>query len=90
MIQKVTIIGIMIMLTMIFSTSTLQSDFPVLKGPYLGQKPPGDVPELFAPGSYPVFTWNTAVPYSHPMATNSFGPGKLTSVLHQELSLSCI
>jgi hypothetical protein len=24
--------------------------FPVLKGPYLGQKPPGMVPEIFAPG----------------------------------------
>ncbi len=48
--QKVTIIGIMIMLGMIFSNCTQQSDFPVLRGPYLGQKPPGDVPELFAPG----------------------------------------
>lgn len=25
-------------------------DIPVLKGPYLGQKPPGKTPELFAPG----------------------------------------
>ena len=25
-------------------------DFPVLKGPYLGQKLPGETPELFAPG----------------------------------------
>ncbi len=25
-------------------------DFPVLKGPYLGQKPPGVTPEVFAPG----------------------------------------
>ncbi|HVP57427.1 MAG TPA: hypothetical protein VMU02_04975 [bacterium] len=24
--------------------------FPVLKGPYLGQKPPGNTPEVFAPG----------------------------------------
>ena len=28
----------------------LQKDFPILKGPYLGQKPPGTTPELFAPG----------------------------------------
>ena len=48
--QKVAIIGIMIMLTMIFNTCTRQSDFPVLKGPYLGQNPPGDIPEMFAPG----------------------------------------
>ncbi len=26
------------------------SDFPELKGPWLGQKPPGKTPELFAPG----------------------------------------
>ena len=27
-----------------------KSDFPVLKGPYLGQKPPGLIPVIFAPG----------------------------------------
>ena len=27
-----------------------QDDFPILKGPYLGQKPPGMTPEVFAPG----------------------------------------
>lgn len=27
-----------------------QDDFPVLKGPYLGQKQPGKIPELFGPG----------------------------------------
>ena len=27
-----------------------QDDFPVLKGPYLGQTPPGMTPEIFAPG----------------------------------------
>lgn len=27
-----------------------QNDFPVLEGPYLGQKPPGMTPEIFAPG----------------------------------------
>jgi len=26
------------------------SDFPILTGPYLGQKPPGKIPEIFAPG----------------------------------------
>lgn len=29
---------------------TVQNDFPVLKGPYLGQTPPGKIPELFASG----------------------------------------
>jgi len=27
-----------------------KDDWPVLKGPYLGQKPPGKTPEIFAPG----------------------------------------
>ena len=27
-----------------------QGEFPVMKGPYLGQKPPGMTPEIFAPG----------------------------------------
>ena len=27
-----------------------QDDFPVLEGPYFGQKPPGLIPEIFAPG----------------------------------------
>jgi hypothetical protein len=27
-----------------------QKPFPILRGPYLGQKPPGMIPELFAPG----------------------------------------
>ena len=32
------------------SLFTKQSDFSKLTGPYLGQKPPGTIPELFAPG----------------------------------------
>lgn len=27
-----------------------QDDFPIIKGPYLGQEPPGLIPEVFAPG----------------------------------------
>ncbi len=36
----------------VFVSNSLHSskEFPVLKGPYLGQKPPGLKPELFAPG----------------------------------------
>jgi hypothetical protein len=29
---------------------THEDDFPVFSGPYLGQKPPGKTPEIFAPG----------------------------------------
>jgi|GEM_PF-1399789 len=28
----------------------VKEKFPVLKGPYLGQKPPGEIPKMFAPG----------------------------------------
>ena len=38
------------LLALIFIQCTEQSDFPVLKGPYLGQQPPGITPEIFAPG----------------------------------------
>jgi len=31
-------------------SADLKKDFPKLSGPYLGQKPPGMTPELFAPG----------------------------------------
>ena len=48
--QKATIFGIIIMLVTILSNCTRQSDFPVLEGPYLGQKPPGMKPEIFAEG----------------------------------------
>ena len=36
---------------LIFSSKSYgQDEFPVLEGPYLGQKPPGQIPEAFAPG----------------------------------------
>ncbi len=38
---------------LLFTAMTInaqQTDFPKLTGPYLGQKPPGIVPEIFAPG----------------------------------------
>jgi len=34
----------------ISKTQEKSDDFPVLKGPYLGQKPPGMTQEVFAPG----------------------------------------
>ena len=37
-------------ISLIFDNCSRQDDFPILKGPYLGQKPPGLVPEVFAPG----------------------------------------
>jgi len=46
--KKVILISCMLVTTM--STSAQQTDFPKLSGPYLGQKPPGMTPEIFAPG----------------------------------------
>ena len=35
-----------------FTSAICQENFPVLKGPYLGQNPPGMTPEIFAPGIF--------------------------------------
>jgi hypothetical protein len=37
-------------LVIIFNNCAPKSDFPLLKGPYLGQNPPGTTPVVFAPG----------------------------------------
>ena len=41
--------GILLSMIFVFGNSIQQDDFPVLKGPYLGQKPPGIKAELFVP-----------------------------------------
>lgn len=45
-------ISIALLLSILTMSSKIysQDEFPVLKGPYLGQKPPGLTPEVFAPG----------------------------------------
>lgn len=56
--HKNKIFFIFVLLTLFFSAYPAlaqkskkdKSDFPILKGPYLGQKPPGIKPEIFAPG----------------------------------------
>ena len=40
-------LGLFLLLGSIYATP---DDDPVLKGPYLGQEPPGDTPKIFAPG----------------------------------------
>ena len=44
------IVGSMISIVLILIICTPQSEFPVLKGLYLGQEPPGIKPDIFAPG----------------------------------------
>jgi hypothetical protein len=48
--QKAIFIGIIIFSVLICSNCKQQSGLPTLKGPYLGQIPPGVTPEVFAPG----------------------------------------
>ena len=48
--QKVHLIMILLLGTILFNHCKRTDNFPVLKGPYLGQKPPGMTPEIFAPG----------------------------------------
>jgi hypothetical protein len=41
----------LLLLVLLFSGyCSKKADSPVLKGPYLAQKPPGMTPEIFAPG----------------------------------------
>ena len=47
---KTFFVVMLLSLIFVFSTHAHQDDFPVLKGPYLGQKPPGIIHELFSPG----------------------------------------
>jgi hypothetical protein len=45
--KKLTLVSCLLMTAI--TTNTQQADFPKLTGPYLGQKPPGELPEAFAP-----------------------------------------
>ena len=47
--HRVIIIAVLIFVAFAFDIFAQQRDFPVLKGPYLGQRPPGNKAELFAP-----------------------------------------
>ena len=46
---KLCFVGILLSIIFVFFGHAQQDDFPILKGPYLGQKPPGMTPEIFAP-----------------------------------------
>ena len=46
----ITYFNLALIITIIFCNCTKQNNFPVIKGDYLGQKPPGKIPEIFAPG----------------------------------------
>lgn len=46
------------------SASHAQDDVPVLEGPYLGQTPPGDIPEVFAPDIISTEGWEYGVVFA--------------------------
>lgn len=48
--KKIQISIISLLLALVINISAQQSEFPILTGIYLGQKPPGKTPELFTPG----------------------------------------
>lgn len=43
-------IGIFLSIILVSYINAQQDAFPILQGPYLGQKRPGTMPEVFAPG----------------------------------------
>ena len=48
--HRTIVLGILLSIILIFISHAQQDKSPVLKGPYLGQKPPGMTAEIFAPG----------------------------------------
>ena len=48
--SKAIFVGFVLFIVFVFNGCAQQDNFPVLQGPYLGQKPPGLTPEIFAPG----------------------------------------
>lgn len=56
---KLLILTSILSLNTVFAQENIANDlnFPVIKGPYLGQKPPGLTPEIFAPGIVSTEHW---------------------------------
>lgn len=50
------IAAIVLQISIIYSQSS-QKEFPVLKGSYFGQKPPGTVPEIFMPEVFNMYKY---------------------------------
>ena len=48
--EKSFLAGFLFLISIFVYNWALNDEFPVLKGDYLGQKPPGTTPEVFAPG----------------------------------------
>jgi hypothetical protein len=57
-------VGILLFVAGGFVGLAQKDEFPVLRGPYLGQKPPGQTPELFAPGIISTCSQHSSVYFS--------------------------
>ncbi|MGJ8664649.1 MAG: hypothetical protein ACSHWU_13410 [Marinicella sp.] len=57
-------ISIILLYSVLPMTSQSQDEFPVLEGPYLGQKLPGLTPEVFAPGIISTKGWEYGVVFA--------------------------
>jgi hypothetical protein len=57
-------VGILLFVTGGFLGLAQNDKFPVLQGPYLGQKPPGQTPRLFAPGIISICSQHSSVYFS--------------------------
>jgi Tol biopolymer transport system component len=55
--QKVNLVRSVFMILLLLSNCAKQSDSPIIKGLYLGQTPPGDVPKVFAPETVSSIYW---------------------------------
>lgn len=62
--QSIRLFCLIVLLLCIIACSQEKSDFPVLKGPYLGQKLPGMTPEIFAPGIISTGAWEYGTAFS--------------------------
>jgi Tol biopolymer transport system component len=58
-------VAVIIFTVFTMAASAGQSDFPLLEGPYLGQKPPGMTPEVFAPGMVSTGAIEASLTFSH-------------------------
>ena len=62
--KYIVLVTLIFMILFFFAYCSKKDEFPVLKGPYLGQKPPGLTPEIFAPGIVSTGAWEYGTAFS--------------------------
>jgi len=67
--KQIILTGIIIILS---SNVFAEKELPILKGPYLGQTPPGTTPELFAPGIVSTESFEATIWFSEDALTSVF------------------